>query len=477
MKLVPSPIKVETDGGFTSDLLGREPFAEGLTNLFLSLEGPAVVVLDGDWGTGKSTFVDMWRSKLTRNGIAHIYFNAFDNDYLEDAFVALAGEFASRESATQTKRQKFIKSAARAGAVVIKAGVRASIKAATIGVIDTAEVGDAVSEAVKDVGSGAADAAERAIERRISGRDSERKVMTQFKESLEAYARQLSAEVATSAKLTRGTSLVFIIDELDRCRPDFALSLLEGTKHLFSVESVVFLLVANFRQLEECVRAKYGSGNYARQYLEKFIQLRLTLPAASERVGPRGIHALVSRLFQGMPTDSGQPGKTGRLHELVERQLLLLSARMSLSLRKLERIATHVAIFYASTQDGQSRIAPLIVDLVLLKLDYPEIYARAQIGRLTVRELERALPYSEWLKDEEAKKGNFKSDELHELMWAANHWRYVLGEELLGGEDRDAFARNSRSRFFEPMDVVTFTCTSIDGLHFPVLEKQEVPTS
>ena len=476
MKLVPSPIKIETGDGFAEDLLGREPFGEGLTNLFLSLEGPAVVVLDGDWGTGKSTFVDMWRSKLAPKGIAHIYFNAFDSDYLDSAFVALAGEFASRKSAQQPKLKNFIRTASRVGAVVGKYGARAAIKAATIGAIDAADLGEAVAEAAKDAGSGAADAAARAIEERIVGRDSERDVMAKFKQSLNEYAGQLSEEAAANAKLKKPTALIFIVDELDRCRPDFALSLLEGTKHLFSVDSVVFLLVANFRQLEECVRVKYGSGNFARQYLEKFVQLRLTLPVASDKLGARGIRALVSRLFRDLPTDSGRREQTGRLHELVEQQLILLQSRKELSLRKLERIATHVAIFYASTSEKQSRIAPLVVDLVLLKLDYPELYVRAQAGLLTVGDLESALPYSRWLAAENAKKKDGAFDELHELTWAANQWFFHLGGELVGGETRQSFGQGrSRFAFPKPMDVVTFTCASIDGIHFPMPAQQNEP--
>ena len=72
--------------------------------------------------------------------------------------------------------------------------------------------------------------------------------------------------------------LVFIIDELDRCRPPFALNVLERVKHLFSVENVCFVLVAHLPQLEAVVKGSYGLGVDARTYLEKFFQLQVTLP-------------------------------------------------------------------------------------------------------------------------------------------------------------------------------------------------------
>ena len=90
--------------------------------------------------------------------------------------------------------------------------------------------------------------------------------------SLKQLSEQLSEQSASDdnedAPGTR--PLVVIIDELDRCRPPFALSLLERTKHLFSVDGICFMLVAHMPQLDAIVRAAYGIDNEARLYLEKF---------------------------------------------------------------------------------------------------------------------------------------------------------------------------------------------------------------
>lgn len=48
-----------------------------------------------------------------------------------------------------------------------------------------------------------------------------------------------------------GKKILFIIDELDRARPDFSLDLLEKIKHIFSVQGVIFLLVVNREQFEK----------------------------------------------------------------------------------------------------------------------------------------------------------------------------------------------------------------------------------
>jgi hypothetical protein len=63
-----------------------------------------------------------------------------------------------------------------------------------------------------------------------------------------------------------------IIDELDRCRPDFALETLERIKHIFNVKKVKFILVYNEKIMMSMINKKYGDTIDAKKYLTKFIQ-------------------------------------------------------------------------------------------------------------------------------------------------------------------------------------------------------------
>ena len=74
--------------------------------------------------------------------------------------------------------------------------------------------------------------------------------------------------------------LVFIIDELDRCKPSFALEILEKIKHFFSVPGVSFVLVCSMEQLVTAVRYSYGNID-AHTYLEKFYHIRLLFPSGN----------------------------------------------------------------------------------------------------------------------------------------------------------------------------------------------------
>lgn len=72
--------------------------------------------------------------------------------------------------------------------------------------------------------------------------------------------------------------VVIFIDELDRCRPTFALKLLERIKHYFDHENITFVFSTNMKELGNTVKAYYGLEFDAERYLDKFFDLRLQLP-------------------------------------------------------------------------------------------------------------------------------------------------------------------------------------------------------
>jgi hypothetical protein len=96
------------------------------------------------------------------------------------------------------------------------------------------------------------------------------------------FRRELTELVSVLRRKTvdKGSKpIVFVIDELDRCRPPFAVELLEKIKHLFSVDGLIFVLAIDRQQLSEAVRCLYGQGLDADNYLRRFIDLEYRLPA------------------------------------------------------------------------------------------------------------------------------------------------------------------------------------------------------
>lgn len=79
----------------------------------------------------------------------------------------------------------------------------------------------------------------------------------------------------------KGNRLVIFIDELDRCKPSYAVLLLERIKHYFSDENVTFVFSLNLSELVHTIKQYYGFEFDATRYLDRFFNLTITLPEAN----------------------------------------------------------------------------------------------------------------------------------------------------------------------------------------------------
>ena len=72
------------------------------------------------------------------------------------------------------------------------------------------------------------------------------------------------------------------IDELDRCRPTFAIELLEVIKHIFDIPKIIFVIATDTEQLQHSIKAVYGEGFDAEKYLMRFFNRSFSLPQPSQ---------------------------------------------------------------------------------------------------------------------------------------------------------------------------------------------------
>ena len=94
MHIFQPQLEIGDEEGFSTekDIFNLKEFGQSLMDLNERVEDPLVIALDGPWGSGKSTFIKMWLGLLRQNNFPVIYFDAFVNDHIEDAFTAIAGE-------------------------------------------------------------------------------------------------------------------------------------------------------------------------------------------------------------------------------------------------------------------------------------------------------------------------------------------------------------------------------------------------
>src|SRR3989339_2266062 len=91
---------------FKNCKLGREQYANVLTNVVQTYADGFVLALNNEWGTGKTTFVKMWQQQLKNEGFKTLYFNAWENDFEKDILITLISEPEDLKEEKTTKAFK-----------------------------------------------------------------------------------------------------------------------------------------------------------------------------------------------------------------------------------------------------------------------------------------------------------------------------------------------------------------------------------
>ena len=338
MKITVPSVQINNEEGFSpeKDIFSRKEFGERLANLIAQSDDELVIAIDAEWGEGKSTFIQMWNGFVSHHRepkIRTIYFDAFANDYQKDPFIALAAEvYELLKDETQEKKKEFLSKAGAAAKSMARGAIKIAVRVGTGGIL-----GDSVVDDVgKDISELLAERVDEVLADRLKSSSTDKLALNNFRKYLEGFAKEHGG----------GQPIVFVIDELDRCRPDFALELIEQIKHLFSVRGITFLLVMNRKQLEESIRSKYGIID-ATKYLQKFVHLWLALPRKSDQNDDHGVKYV--KYAMSAMCKEGEVLQNHEAIELIEELVKYLRP----SFRDVERMLSYFALIQ-NTAGNQS---------------------------------------------------------------------------------------------------------------------------
>ena len=458
MRLARPPLVIGPDDGFEqTDIFGYKDFGQRFAHIVEALDSATVIMLDGPWGSGKTTFTQQWAGMLRQRRHAVVRFDAFANDYQDDAFVALAGAIHACSGYDEPEeieklKASFLKSAAGITKALPSVATRVVVNLVTQGTLPST----AVSKLVESIESGN----RSQLEKRIAKAHENTQAVSEFRACLSELARKLGQGTTSGTEETvppdkAKRKFVFIVDELDRCKPTFALNLLERIKHLFSVDEVIFVLVSHLPQLARMVEKEYGVECGA-LYLDKFHHLRVTLPVPDARHERHRLEYL-NHLFKKMAVQIDEP----RLLELVTDQLWCLTETYNLPLRTLERIAGTVALVCAATNRRYFRLPPLISGLCVMRVVDPQAYGQARTGHFGMNDALKFLRLDEW-------NGNMSTNSMESA------WKYATAteKELNEQEWQRLHSLHGSASLFdvERTDMIKVTCRYIDDFWQPASE-------
>ena len=353
-------IPILKDDPFAHDLLEREASSELLTRIVSRIEGPCVLAIDAPWGHGKTTFLNMWTQWLRNEGFPVVAFNAWETDFTDRPFLALSAELVQELDAYTTVSMD---QEVKAFTGTLKEAVQVVIPKLAKGI---PVIGLASEAALQLLPAFSTDDYQAA-----------RKAIRQFEQALTDLAGKL-------AENQSDRSLIIMIDELDRCRPSYAVELLEVAKHFFAVDNVVFVLAVNRAELAHSVRALYGSGFDAEGYLRRFFDIDFQLPEPD-----RG--KFVENLLEATHLAEWPSNRESRAldeeREAAASLLKIFLGSPSLSLRRVQQAAHRFGLVLALLPDDSALLAvTAVISIVVRTVDF-KVYQHFMSGQATDEEI------------------------------------------------------------------------------------------
>jgi hypothetical protein len=379
MNIKARQLQITDEKPFQDDVLNRKESAEILTELIGTITEPFVIAIDSPWGTGKTTFLEMWRKLLRQKGSKCLFFNAWQNDFSDSPMVSLIAEVGvslkhmGLNDEDLTLARKAYDATKEIGAKLIKAAIPISIKLGTAGILEAADL---------DIGE-LASASEKWAKKQIERHEEHKHSIEDFRNRLETFVSSINKK--TDAGIIK--PVVFIIDELDRCRPDYAVALLEKLKHLFNVPGLVFVLAMDMQQLGESVKSVYGSGMNAKEYLRKFIDLQYHLPEVK-------VEDYIGTLFSRFGFDDVLGKRTGVCrgeNEELKQCLAVFFTFFHFSLRTQEQCMTQLSVILRTVAPNHFLYPYLLSFLLCLRAEEKHLYVEYVQGRATVEDVRRFL--------------------------------------------------------------------------------------
>ncbi len=253
------------------DLLDRQEFVDRLLTIAEALSDNrknACYAVNGDWGVGKSFVLDMFEEQAKEIGVEGqelsryliFRYNCWEYDYYDEPLIAIVASILDQieenvDLLPEKIKERIIAALKLIGKGLLKKAVNAMSDKTGIDIEETIEVLKAGGEAA---------------ERKIKESHNYDQYFN-FKKTLKELKKAI-------ADLSANQTVILIVDELDRCLPEYTIKVLERLHHLSEgLDNVQVILSIDVGQLEHVVRQIYGEKTDAKKYLRKFIQFELGL--------------------------------------------------------------------------------------------------------------------------------------------------------------------------------------------------------
>ena len=347
------------DAPIETDLLGYEPFARTLAE-FLSaseLPTPYCVGIYGSWGTGKSSFMAMMRRHLSEAMSADhlLWFEPWLFDNKEEVWKALVYTTLHHlETLNSAPGKRSEQRADRIGRLLKGLGrvsLNATIGTVTQGLVNFDQLASMYAHSEHDA--------------------------TQFLNTFRHEFETIKDELLSSVSGEGHARLIIFVDDLDRCAPDSAITVLEAIKLFFDMRGCVFVLGIDRAVVQQGIELKYNHNEdiSGERYLEKLVQLPFQLPAIEQETFERYLRTISGPLAVS--------DDTLRLVALSSEQNPRRAKRLLDCLHLLRTVAHDSAAEPNDSPLDENKLATLLV----LQVHFPVVFLWLSAQRIGLSDL------------------------------------------------------------------------------------------
>ena len=286
----------------------------------------------------------MWEQHLINNDYKVMYFSAWESDYSDNVLTVILTELGHYIKENESELQKvegiFKELVLSGGKLLTKTGSYC------------------LKKILPDTGKEIVDNSESLL-KKITGDENVKNVLIQFKEKLEEFAEHLA--ICNDNK----KPFVIIVDELDRCRPSYAIEFLEKIKHLFDVKNIIFVVGIDKKEVEKFIPAVYGDIN-CNEYLQRFFDIEFNLPANFN-------DGYLDTLFKRFDINLNEVIRNDEAFN-CRKVLADLFKMYDLTLREQNLCVSCLAFALNQVNEDKYLYSIILSFLIVLKIKKPELY-------------------------------------------------------------------------------------------------------
>lgn len=233
------------------DILQRDGYIEILKNIIDGVSAgkkSSVFAIDGKWGIGKSFIIDKLNKEIDKSKYVVFNYNCWQYDYYEEPLVAIISNIQDNiESCRKYYSEGYKKEClANKGMEALYSVANAVFKKYTN--VDFQKIGNNAL----------------GLNKNYDKNNSFKKIIAELQKHLK--------------HITDTMPIIFIIDELDRCMPEYAIKVLERIHHIFhGFENVIVLLSVDRTQLDYSIKKIFGDNTDIDGYLKKFVDFTIKI--------------------------------------------------------------------------------------------------------------------------------------------------------------------------------------------------------